>query len=164
MNAADQPYILRPPKPGDYGWVIQKNGEVYAAEYGWNEEYEGLVAEIVANFIKNYDPQRERCWIAEKDGENVGSVFLVKADETTAKLRVLIVDPTARGIGLGQRLVSECTNFARQAGYKKITLWTNSVLTAARNIYEKEGYKLIKSEPHHAFGHDLISQTWELEL
>lgn len=164
MSSAHQSYILRPPKPGDYGWVIQKNGEVYAAEYQWNEEYEGLVAEIVANFIKNFDPERERCWIAEKDGENVGCVFLVKKDEATAQLRVLIVDPKARGVGLGRRLVSECTQFARQAGYKKITLWTNSVLTAARRIYEKEGYKMAKSEPIRAFGHDLISQTWELEL
>jgi DNA-binding MarR family transcriptional regulator/GNAT superfamily N-acetyltransferase len=163
-KTADRSYILRSPQPGDFGWVIQKNGEVYAEEYQWNEEYEALVAEIVANYIKNYDPKRERCWIAEKDGQNIGCIFLVKKDKTTAQLRILLVDPKDRGLGLGQRLVNECTRFARQAGYKKIALWTNSVLTAARHIYEKEGYKLVKSEPHNAFGHDLVSQTWELDL
>ena len=160
----DRSYILRPPRPGDYGWMIQKNAEIYADEYQWNVECEGLMAEIVATFIKNYDPQRERCWIAEKNGENIGCVFLGKKDETTAQLRVLLVDPKARGIGLGKTLVGECTRFARQTGNKKITLWTQSVLTAARRIYENEGYKKIKSEPHHSFGQDLISETWELDL
>lgn len=160
----DRSYILRSPRPGDYGWMIKKNAEIYADEYQWNEECEGLMAEIVANFIKNYDSQRERCWIAEKDGENIGCVFLGKKDDLTAQLRVLLVDPKARGLGLGKQLVSECTRFARQTGYKKITLWTQSVLTAARSIYENEGYKKIKSEPHHSFGQDLIGETWELEL
>jgi DNA-binding MarR family transcriptional regulator/N-acetylglutamate synthase-like GNAT family acetyltransferase len=157
-------YILRPPHAGDYGWVVQKNGELYTNEYCWNENYEGLAAEIVSDFIKNYDPKKERCWIAEKDGENVGCVFLVKKSDTIAKLRLLIVDPKARGLGLGQRLVNECTRFARLAGYKKITLWTQSILTAARHIYEKEGYKLVDKEPHHSFGHDLVAETWELDL
>lgn len=160
----DKSYILRQPRAGDYGWVVQMHGELYAREYDWNEEFEGLCAGIVADFIKNFDAQKERCWIAEIDGERVGSVFLVKQSETVAKLRLLLVDPKARGLGLGKRLVDECTRFAKQAGYKKITLWTNSVLIAARNIYIQAGYKLVKEEPHHSFGHDLISQTWELEL
>jgi len=157
-------YILRTPQPGDYGWVIQSNGSLYAQEYGWDENYEALVAQIVAEFVKNYDSKKERCWIAEKDGENVGSVFLVKDSATIAKLRLLIVDPKARGLGIGKRLVDECTRFARQVGYKKITLWTNSVLLAARSIYQKAGYQLVKSEKHHSFGHDLVGETWELEL
>ena len=160
----DRSFILRPPHSGDYGWMIQKNGEIYAREYAWNEEYEGLVAKIVAEFISNFDPRLERCWIAEKDGENIGAVFVVKADEHVAKLRLLIVDPKARGLGVGKKLVSECTRFAREKGYKKITLWTNSVLTAARHTYEKEGYKLVRREPHHSFGHDLVGETWELAL
>jgi len=157
-------YILRTPQPGDYGWVIQSNGSLYAQEYGWDENYEALVAQIVAEFVKNYDSKKERCWIAEKDGENVGSVFLVKDSATIAKLRLLIVDPKARGLGIGKRLVDECTRFARQVGYKKITLWTNSVLLAARSLYQKAGYQLVKSEKHHSFGHDLTGETWELEL
>lgn len=160
----DKSFILRNPNAGDFGWVVQKNGEVYAEEYNWDEEYEGLVAGIVADFIKNFDAKRERCWIAEKDGANIGAVFLVKKDETTANLRLLIVDPKARGLGIGKRLVEECTRFAKKAGYKKITLWTNNVLLAARHIYEKEGYKVVKEESHHSFGHDLVGETWELEL
>jgi DNA-binding MarR family transcriptional regulator/GNAT superfamily N-acetyltransferase len=157
-------YILRPPHAGDMGWVVQANGALYAQEYGWDESYEALVAQIVADFVKNYDPRRERCWIAEKDGENIGCVFLVKESKHVAKLRLLIVDPKARGLGVGKRLVDECTRFARQAGYKRITLWTNSVLLAARNIYQKAGYKLVKTEKHHSFGQDLVGETWELEL
>ena len=160
----DKSFILRNPNAGDFGWVVQKNGEVYAEEYNWDEEYEGLVAEIVADFIKNFDAKRERCWIAEKDGTNIGAVFLVRKDDTTAKLRLLIVDPKARGLGVGKRLVQECTRFATQKGYKKITLWTNSVLTGARHIYEKEGYKCVKAEPHHSFGQNLVGETWELYL
>jgi DNA-binding MarR family transcriptional regulator/GNAT superfamily N-acetyltransferase len=157
-------YVLRPPEPGDMGWVVQNNGTLYAQEYAWDENYEALVAQIVAGFVKNFDPKKERCWIAEKDGENVGSVFLVKESDDVARLRLLIVDPNARGLGIGKRLVDECTRFARRAGYKKITLWTNSVLLAARSIYQKAGYELVKSEPHHNFGHDLVGETWELTL
>jgi DNA-binding MarR family transcriptional regulator/GNAT superfamily N-acetyltransferase len=157
-------YILRMPQAGDFGWVVQSNGSLYAQEYGWDEKYEALVAEIVADFVKNFDAKKECCWIAEKDGENVGADFLVKKSATIAKLRLLIVDPKARGLGIGKRLVEECTRFARKSGYKKITLWTNSVLIAARSIYEKAGYKLVKSEEHHSFGKDLTGETWELKL
>lgn len=157
-------YILREHQPGDMGWVVQSHGSFYAREYGWDENFEALCAGIVSDFIKNYDRKKERCWIAEKDGERVGSVFLVKQSETVAKLRLLLIDPKARGFGIGKRLVDECTRFAKQAGYKKITLWTNSVLSAARSIYQKAGYELMETEAHHSFGHDLISETWELKL
>ncbi|MEP6900544.1 MAG: helix-turn-helix domain-containing GNAT family N-acetyltransferase [Actinomycetota bacterium] len=163
-KAEDKSFILRNPNAGDFGWVVQKNGEIYAEEYNWDEEYEGLVAEIVADFIKNFDSKRERCWIAEKDGENIGAVFLVKKDETTAKLRLLIVDPKVRGLGIGKRLIEECTRFARKTGYKKITLWTNSILSAARRLYVIEGYKVVKTESHRSFGQDLVGETWELDL
>lgn len=163
-NGEKVSYILRPPYAGDMGWVVQSNGALYAQEYGWDESYEALVAQIVADFVKSSDHTKTRCWIAEKDGENVGSVFLGKKSETVAKLRLLIVDPKARGLGIGKRLVDECTRFARQAGYKKITLWTNSVLLAARSIYQKAGYELVKSERHHSFGRDLVGETWELKL
>ena len=158
------PYLLRPHQPGDMGWVVQQHGIIYNREYGWTEEFEALVAEIVARFIRSYDPVKERCWIAEKDGENVGSAFVIKKSPKTAQLRLLQVDPRARGYGIGKRLVYECTRFARQAGYKKIVLWTNSILHAARHIYEQEGYHLVAEEPHHSFGHDLVGQNWELKL
>jgi DNA-binding MarR family transcriptional regulator/GNAT superfamily N-acetyltransferase len=158
------PYLLRPHQPGDMGWVVYRHGMLYAQEYAWNEEFEALVAEVVAKFIQNYDPQRERCWIAEKDGENVGSVFVVKQSDAVAKLRLLLVEPKARGLGIGTRLVNECVRFARQAGYQKITLWTQSVLLPARHIYEKAGFRLVHQGPHHSFGHDLIEETWELDL
>jgi DNA-binding MarR family transcriptional regulator/N-acetylglutamate synthase-like GNAT family acetyltransferase len=159
-----EPYILRPPRSGDIGWVVHRHGILYSEEYGWNEQFEGLVAEIAAHFIQNFDPKVERCWIAEREGEIVGSVFLVKLSPEIAKLRMLWVEPKARGLGIGERLVEECIRFARQAGYHRITLWTNSILLAARHIYQKKGFRLIKEEPLHDFGQDLTSETWELEL
>jgi DNA-binding MarR family transcriptional regulator/GNAT superfamily N-acetyltransferase len=160
------PYLLRPHQPGDMGWVVYRHGVIYAQEYEWDEHFEALVADIVAKFIQQFDPKRERCWIAEKDGENVGSVFLVKHPEreTVAKLRLMLVEPKARGLGIGTRLVQECLRFARRVGYRTVTLWTNDVLHAARHIYEKEGFVVVQSEQHHSFGHDLVGETWEVEL
>jgi len=158
------PYLLRPHQPGDMGWVVHLHGMLYSQEYGWDETFEALVAGIVAKFIQNFDPKRERCWIAEIEGEIVGSVFLVKESETVSKLRLLIVEPKARGLGIGKRMVNECIRFARQAGYRKTMLWTNNVLAAARHIYEAAGFKLVFEEAHHSFGHDLVGETWELEL
>jgi DNA-binding MarR family transcriptional regulator/N-acetylglutamate synthase-like GNAT family acetyltransferase len=158
------PYRLRPHRPGDMGWIIHRHGALYAQEYDWDERFEALVAEIAARFIQHLDSKRERCWIAERDGNTVGSVFLVKKSKTVAQLRLLLVEPMARGLGIGNRLVCECVRFARRAGYRKIVLWTNSVLHAARHIYEATGFRLVHQEPHHSFGHDLIGETWELKL
>lgn len=166
------PYLLRAPQPGDMGWVVARHGAIYAQEYGWDITFEGLVAQIVGHYIKQFDAKREACWIAERDGQNVGCVFLVQArDEKTdkpergvAQLRLLIVEPGARGLGIGARLVAECERFARQAGYKRIRLWTQSILTSARTIYAKAGYQLVSSEPHNSFGAELIGEMWELAL
>ncbi|KNZ33729.1 MAG: hypothetical protein AD742_04705 [Methylibium sp. NZG] len=166
------PYLLRPHHAGDMGWVVSRHGALYATEYHWDQRFESLVARIAADFIERFDAQREACWIAERDGTNVGSVFIVQArDDATqaplpgvAQLRMLLVEPAARGLGLGQRLVAECERFARHAGYRKIVLWTNSLLLAARGIYTKAGYRLVASEAHHSFGHALVGETWELDL
>ena len=161
---AKTPYLIRPHQPGDMGWITHRHGVLYNLEYGWDEHFEALVAEIAARFIKNYDPKRERCWVAERDGEIVGSIFLVKKSQTVGQLRLLLVEPGARGLGIGKRLVSECLRFARQAGYKKVMLWTQNVLHAARHIYEAAGFELVHEGSHHSFGHDLTEQVWEVKL
>jgi DNA-binding MarR family transcriptional regulator/N-acetylglutamate synthase-like GNAT family acetyltransferase len=159
------PYLLRPHGPGDTGWVVARHGFLYAQEYRFDERFEALVAEIVAHFLRDFDPKRERCWIAEREGENVGCVFLVKQDEAVAKLRLFLVEPSARGLGIGTRLVDECVRFARFAGYRRVTLWTQSILLAARRIYARAGFQLVHAEPQPNFGRDdLVAETWELAL
>jgi DNA-binding MarR family transcriptional regulator/N-acetylglutamate synthase-like GNAT family acetyltransferase len=158
------PYLLRPPQPGDMGWIVHRHGVVYALEHGWDEEFEALVAAVVAKFIQTFDPKRERCWIAEKDGEVAGSVFLVQQSKTVAQLRLLFVEPKARTMGIGARLVSEAMRFARQARYRKIAACTYGGLRADQRVYERAGFHLVREEPRHRFGHDLITQRWELRL
>lgn len=158
-------YILRKPRHGDFGWIVTRHAQIYAEEYGWGDPFEGLCAQIVADFVNNYDPKLERCWIAELNGENVGCIMLVKDEEPgVARIRLLIVDPKARGLGLGARLTDECVAFARAAGYKKITLWTHSILIAARHCYEKAGFTLTSSEKRHTWGQDVVAEFWDLTL
>ena len=176
-QAERPPYTLRHHRPGDIGWVIARHGALYAEEFQWDISFEALVAHIAADFLDRFDARREACWIAERPGaggqaEPIGCVFLVQArdDETgkpepgVAQLRLLLIEPSARGLGLGARLVSECTQFARRAGYRKLRLWTQSNLLAARTLYRREGYELIGTEPHHSFGHDLVGEIWEMPL
>jgi DNA-binding MarR family transcriptional regulator/GNAT superfamily N-acetyltransferase len=157
-------YTLREPRHGDFGWIVLRHAELYAQEYGWGAPFEGLCAQIVADFVNNYDSKLERCWIAELNGENVGCVMLVQDAPDIARLRLLLVDPKARGLGLGQRLTDECVTFARKARYKKVTLWTHSTLTAARHVYEKTGFTLTASEKRHCWGKDVVAEFWDLEL
>jgi DNA-binding MarR family transcriptional regulator/GNAT superfamily N-acetyltransferase len=160
----ESPYLLRSHQPGDLGWVVHLHGKLYSEEYGFDARFEALVANIVASFIEHYDSRREQCWIAESGGEIVGSAFLVAQSNTMAKLRLLLVHPKARGLGIGRRLVDECIGFATKAGYRKITLWTQSILLGARHIYEQAGFRLVREEPHQNFGCQLIGETWELKL
>jgi GNAT superfamily N-acetyltransferase len=164
MMEAARSLVLRDPEPGDIGWVIMRHGAIYADEYGWNEQFEALVAEVAAAFLRKHDPACERAWIAEVNGEKVGCVFLVRYSEDIAKLRLLLVEPSARGMGVGKRLVSECIDFAKRSGYTRMILWTNNVLHSARKIYEAFGFQLIHSEPNDEFGPDNVAETWELIL
>jgi DNA-binding MarR family transcriptional regulator/GNAT superfamily N-acetyltransferase len=157
-------YVLRPLRPGDFGWVVHRHGVLYADEYGWDASFEGLVARIVADYIDKHDPRRETAWIAEVDGDPAGCVFCVRKDDSTAQLRLLLVEPSCRGMGIGARLVDECLVFARRVGYKSIMLWTNDVLGDARRIYERAGFRLAEQGAHHSFGHDLVEQVWQRDL
>ena len=163
-HAPERRYTLRRPTPGDFGWIVKRHAELYRQEYGWIAPFEGVCAQIVADFINKFDEKRERCWIAEMSGENVGSIMLAKDSDAVARIRLLLVDPKARGLGLGARLTDESIRFARRAGYNKMTLWTHSVLTAARHIYQKAGFKLMRTERHRSWGRPVVSEHWDLEL
>jgi GNAT superfamily N-acetyltransferase len=164
VPARPRAYLLRPPHPGDLGWVVHRHGAMYAAEYGFDETFEHLVAGIVAGYAASHDPAREAAWIAEVDGQPAGCVFCVRQDDVTAKLRLLLVEPSARGLGVGARLVDECLRFTRAAGYQRITLWTQDCLTGARRIYQRAGFSLDSEGRHHSFGHDLVEQIWSRDL
>lgn len=165
LSAAEpSPVVLRAHRPGDIGWVVQRHGEIYWHEYEWNETFEALVAEIAAKFVQHLDPRRERCWIAERDGVRLGCIFVVAQDRTTAKLRLLLVEPEARGLGLGKRLIDACVAFARESGYRRVVLWTQANLDAARHLYEKAGFRKTGADAHHSFGKDLVAETWALKL
>jgi DNA-binding MarR family transcriptional regulator/predicted N-acetyltransferase YhbS len=166
LDGAPRPagFVLRPPRPGDYGWVVQRHGALYAEEYGWDETFEALVARVVADYAHAHDPKREAAWIAEVAGRPVGSIFCVRIDDRTAKLRLLLVEPGTRGMGIGQALVDECVRFAKAAGYEELTLWTNDVLTGARRLYERAGFECAKAERYRGFGHHLVGEDWVLRL
>jgi DNA-binding MarR family transcriptional regulator/GNAT superfamily N-acetyltransferase len=163
-GAPSRGWLLRGLQPGDLGWIVSRHGALYAQEYGWNQEFEILVARIIAEAMETFDPAREGAWIAERDGTPVGSVFLVRVDDATAKLRILLVEPSARGLGIGARLVEECTSFARRVGYRRITLWTHSVLEGARRLYARAGYRIVETQPFRGFGQELTNEIWQLDL
>ena len=160
-SAAEPAVVYRAHRPGDMGWVVERHGTLYCQEYGWDESFEALVAGIAGDFVRNLDPRRERCWIAERDGRRLGCVFLVAGDAGTAKLRLLLVEPDARGLGVGRHLVTGCVEFARASGYRSVVLWTQECLSAARHLYQQTGFRKVASEAHHSFGHDLVAETWE---